>query len=178
MRSYKKTRVEHRKNRTFEHCTYAQAEAVSFGRLLWTDFRNKKATAEAIAFFMVRETGLEPVRCEPHAPQTCASASSATPACRTRLRATLVLYTFLSTLSSLFWKKVSKKEKQKYRNPNTTFSVDHGKRFYDIFLQNFKKAIDKQSTLWYNTVRSVHGTLRMRSMLTWHRLGDLTPCKN
>ena len=27
---------------------------------------------------LVRETGLEPVRCEPHAPQTCASASSAT----------------------------------------------------------------------------------------------------
>ena len=31
---------------------------------------------------MVRETGLEPVRCEPHAPQTCASASSATLALR------------------------------------------------------------------------------------------------
>ena len=31
---------------------------------------------------MVRETGLEPVRCEPHAPQTCASASSATAASR------------------------------------------------------------------------------------------------
>ena len=28
--------------------------------------------------FVVRETGLEPVRCYPHAPQTCASASSAT----------------------------------------------------------------------------------------------------
>ena len=28
--------------------------------------------------YLVRETGLEPVRCEPHAPQTCASASSAT----------------------------------------------------------------------------------------------------
>ena len=27
---------------------------------------------------LVRETGLEPVRCKPHAPQTCASASSAT----------------------------------------------------------------------------------------------------
>ena len=27
---------------------------------------------------VMRETGLEPVRCEPHAPQTCASASSAT----------------------------------------------------------------------------------------------------
>ncbi len=31
---------------------------------------------------MVRETGLEPVWCIPHAPQTCASASSATLACR------------------------------------------------------------------------------------------------
>ena len=29
---------------------------------------------------LVRETGLEPVQCELHAPQTCASASSATPA--------------------------------------------------------------------------------------------------
>ena len=32
--------------------------------------------------FSMRETGLEPVRCEPHAPQTCASASSATLALR------------------------------------------------------------------------------------------------
>ena len=35
--------------------------------------------------FVVRETGLEPVRCEPHAPQTCASASSATLAYQTPL---------------------------------------------------------------------------------------------
>ena len=37
-------------------------------------------TFECGLFFM-RKTGLEPVRCEPHAPQTCASASSATSAC-------------------------------------------------------------------------------------------------
>ena len=39
---------------------------------------NKKPKAIALGFLLVRETGLEPVRCEPHAPQTCASASSAT----------------------------------------------------------------------------------------------------
>ena len=38
---------------------------------------NEKSDAKSIGF-LVRETGLEPVRCEPHAPQTCASASSAT----------------------------------------------------------------------------------------------------
>lgn len=31
-----------------------------------------------IFLFLVRETGLEPVRVAPHAPQTCASADSAT----------------------------------------------------------------------------------------------------
>ena len=36
----------------------------------------------------MRETGLEPVRCEPHAPQTCASASSATLASATAFAAT------------------------------------------------------------------------------------------
>ena len=30
------------------------------------------------SYFLVRETGLEPVRVAPHAPQTCASADSAT----------------------------------------------------------------------------------------------------
>ena len=42
-------------------------------------YRKNKAVAIATAS-LVRETGLEPVRCNPHAPQTCASASSATPA--------------------------------------------------------------------------------------------------
>ena len=42
---------------------------------------NKEADRhESICFLVVRETRLELVRCEPHAPQTCASASSATPA--------------------------------------------------------------------------------------------------
>ena len=40
--------------------------------------RQKGHRHEACTLFVVRETGLEPVRCEPHAPQTCASASSAT----------------------------------------------------------------------------------------------------
>ena len=40
---------------------------------------SRKTKRNAFAFlFILRETGLEPVRCEPHAPQTCASASSAT----------------------------------------------------------------------------------------------------
>ncbi len=64
----------------------------------------KKAIAFAIAFFLVRETGLEPVRCEPHAPQTCASASSATPACASCTQHT-ILYTIFSKCQVFFQKK-------------------------------------------------------------------------
>ena len=52
---------------------------------------------------MVRETGLEPVWCEPHAPQTCASASSATPAWL-RSCATYILYSFFLKCQALFRK--------------------------------------------------------------------------
>ena len=40
-------------------------------------FSQKQNRLYRVGLFL-RETGLEPVRCEPHAPQTCASASSAT----------------------------------------------------------------------------------------------------
>ena len=55
-------------------------------------------------FVLVRETGLEPVRCEPHAPQTCASASSATLAYSIRRcsLATPLLYQNLFGLSTPF----------------------------------------------------------------------------
>ena len=42
--------------------------------------KNKVIIAWTIITLLVRETGLEPVRWKPHAPQTCASASSATAA--------------------------------------------------------------------------------------------------
>ena len=56
---------------------------------------------------LVRETGLEPVRCEPHAPQTCASASSATPALTfiAFFRKLYYFTTFHSVCQALFWKK-------------------------------------------------------------------------
>ena len=38
----------------------------------------KKSNHQMVIAFLVRETGLEPVRVAPHAPQTCASADSAT----------------------------------------------------------------------------------------------------
>ena len=38
----------------------------------------KEAVIVTASLFLVRETGLEPVRVAPHAPQTCASADSAT----------------------------------------------------------------------------------------------------
>ena len=38
----------------------------------------KEQIPNGICSFLVRETGLEPVRVAPHAPQTCASADSAT----------------------------------------------------------------------------------------------------
>ena len=40
----------------------------------------QKEKGQQMLSFLVRKTGLEPVRCTPHAPQTCASASSATSA--------------------------------------------------------------------------------------------------
>ncbi len=42
--------------------------------------KNKKERSLTVLLCFMRETGLEPVQCELHAPQTCASASSATPA--------------------------------------------------------------------------------------------------
>ena len=59
----------------------------------------------------MRETGLEPVRCEPHAPQTCASASSATPAYHALLCATYILYTFFGKCQDLFQKNLKKNKK-------------------------------------------------------------------
>ena len=38
----------------------------------------REAVIATASLFLVRETGLEPVRVAPHAPQTCASADSAT----------------------------------------------------------------------------------------------------
>ncbi len=52
---------------------------------------------------MVRETGLEPVRCEPHAPQTCASASSATLAKATRYCRQRYYYTDFSAFVKMFF---------------------------------------------------------------------------
>ena len=65
---------------------------------------------------LVRETGLEPVRCKPHAPQTCASASSATLAYSfcSLVSATYIIIHEKSDLSIGFWKifqKVFRKNK-------------------------------------------------------------------
>ena len=57
-------------------------------------------TANAVLAILVRETGLEPVRVTPHAPQTCASADSAT------LAIARILYHFAPEMSSLFQEKV------------------------------------------------------------------------
>ena len=51
--------------------------------------------------FLVRETGLEPVRVTPHAPQTCASAYSAT------LAIAPILYHLRFEMSSLFAEKLN-----------------------------------------------------------------------
>ena len=48
---------------------------------------------------MVRVTGLEPVRRETHAPQTCLSASSSTLAC---VGQRIILYPAFPDLSSIF----------------------------------------------------------------------------
>ena len=59
-----------------------------------------------VRLIVVRETGLEPVWCEPHAPQTCASASSATPAIALGAQH-IILYTFFRKCQALFQKKSS-----------------------------------------------------------------------
>ena len=61
---------------------------------------------------LVRETGLEPVWYEPHAPQTCASASSATPAKSYILMQRFILYHKRNSLST-----------QKYAQINLGFQV-------------------------------------------------------
>ena len=58
----------------------ARREATG-SRSVWRK-RNKRM-GNPIRLFLVRKTGLEPVQCELHAPQTCASASSATSAYKT-----------------------------------------------------------------------------------------------
>ena len=50
------------------------------------------------SFFLVRETGLEPVRRETHAPQTCLSASSST-----RARLNVCYYITLSAACQLLF---------------------------------------------------------------------------
>ena len=64
---------------------------------LQVPYLDKQKTIHLDGFlFMVRKTGLEPVRSDPHAPQTCASAGSATSACRYRR---MILYYIFSALS-------------------------------------------------------------------------------
>ena len=64
----------------------------------------KKRNTSCSSFLLVRETGIEPVRFSPHAPQTCASASSATPACRRDCN-NIVHYTLFLKFVKSFLKK-------------------------------------------------------------------------
>ena len=121
---------------------------------------DKKIDKPMLVDFLVRETGLEPVRCEPHAPQTCASASSATPACHTLSRATDILYTFFVQMSIAFFKK-SKKFflfwGEKKGNPGKDVSKlpkSLSKKKRKKYRTFFKKGIDKRKGMWYNIIRS------------------------
>ena len=67
------------------------------------DKKHQKRTSNGCPFLMVRETGLEPVRCEPHAPQTCASACSATLAFAVALATARLLYNKHTQKSILFF---------------------------------------------------------------------------
>ena len=67
----------------------------------------KKRDTMYLSFFLVRETGIEPVRFSPHAPQTCASASSATPACRRDCDNVIIILFFIK-MSIPFLKFLSK----------------------------------------------------------------------
>ena len=71
---------------------------------------------------MVRETGLEPVRCKPHAPQTCASASSATLAFFSPLLSRRVLLYILYLILSIVFLKIYQKTSLIFlRRPSTLF---------------------------------------------------------
>ncbi len=71
-----------------------------------------KQTPNGICFILVRKTGLEPVRCEPHAPQTCASACSATSAFRGVPSERIIVYYISNRLSSGNFKNLRKFRKK------------------------------------------------------------------
>ena len=70
---------------------------------------------------MVRETGLEPVRAAPHAPQTCASADSATLAYFVSLSRALVYYTTIENKSQYLFTIFFYKNLVKIRDKNAFF---------------------------------------------------------
>ncbi len=99
--------------------------------------KQKTGNRLVTCFLLVRETGLEPVRCEPHAPQTCASASSATPACRV-LRNMYIIHEN-SEKSRVFSKKVEIFFAIFYCSPKDFI--------WKYFLRFFRKSIDKSDIL-------------------------------
>ena len=64
--------------------------------------QKKQETTDWLSLVFMRKTGLEPVRCKPHAPQTCASASSATSAYLGLLRKDFPIRNFLEGFSCLW----------------------------------------------------------------------------
>ena len=106
---------ERAKTRYHRYCgknDNGEAENLNMLRLLPTVLSKPHFTATKKGcrsiLLLVRETGLEPVRCKPHAPQTCASASSATLAflsCDLAAQR-LILYHFFHKCQYLFAKKI------------------------------------------------------------------------
>ena len=93
--------VEQRSLRSL--CEFASKFArYAFGDGFAKRFRTKKQVGDCLPAFLVRKTGLEPVQCELHAPQTCASTSSATSAYRTLSCATYVIIHFFLKMSIPF----------------------------------------------------------------------------
>ena len=88
-------------NSAVSEANLAQARtAFGVGVQSFSFYKNKKGEILCISpFLLVRETGIEPVRFSPHAPQTCASASSATPADAVAIATTLYIILFFSQMS-------------------------------------------------------------------------------
>ena len=63
--------------------------------------KKEKSRLDITRICFMRKTGLEPVRCKPHAPQTCASASSATLALSVSRR--LLYYTLSALICQYFF---------------------------------------------------------------------------
>ena len=121
--------------------------------------------------FLVRETGLEPVRVAPHAPQTCASADSAT------LASTLCIiaerYIFVNTFFINFYIFFEKRCNSRKPAKNAGFQALHHLHFSlfrlfskKYFKKHFISTVKHTSIFSYKYRISISGSSPLYSSIT------------